>query len=253
MVRRRGTASALLLAAAASGCAELLVDTQGLDNGGSDGGSGSVDSGPGGGPEAGPGDAAGDAALEALADAGGTTDSSGGSLDGSRADADAGVSDGSFDGAKADSTPGDAGSCKNDLSGIGTGDFTVSLRLTTTQTGRVALLNQRMACNGSNFWELELRTGGALQFETDDATPVHVIIDPTPVVTDGMAHDVVIKRVAEMITITIDGTSAAGGTAQCATSFGALVSMATGTSVCSGEATFSLATGSLSNVCVTSP
>jgi hypothetical protein len=79
------------------------------------------------------------------------------------------------------------------------------------------------------------------------------VIDPTPVVTDGNAHDVVIKRVAEMVTITIDGTTAAGGTAQCATSFGALVPMATGTSVCSGETMFSLATGSLSNICVSSP
>jgi hypothetical protein len=162
---------------------------------------------------------------------------------------DSGSDSASLDASHPDSSPTDAGKpCNNDLSNIGTGDFTISLRMTTAQSGRQAVVNQRSVCNSGDFWEVEVTTANELQLETDGTS--HVLVNPTPTVSDGKPHDVVIKRVAQQVTITIDGTVAPGGTAPCTSAFGALAALRITTSVCSGEAPF---VGSITNVCITSP
>jgi hypothetical protein len=61
----------------------------------------------------------------------------------------------------------------------------------------------------------------------------------------------VIQRVAQMVTITIDGASTAAQSS--ASSFASLPALAQGTDVCIGVDTTVALTGALGNVCISSP
>jgi hypothetical protein len=213
--------------------------------------------------EGGSGDAAGlDATVEAGSDGNAedgssdTTSPLDGAADGARVDsavADGGAADGSSDAmhdAASDSGDADAGApCPTDLSNIGTGDFTVSFHMNTTLAGRLAVVNQRAICNTSNFWDVQILTSGGLQLETDDG-PNHSIIVGSTVVNDGKDHDVLVKRVSQHVSISVDSKADPMGQGTSPVSFGALVPIATRTDVCTSAKTF---VGTLDNVCASHP
>lgn len=156
---------------------------------------------------------------------------------------DAGAHDAGTDGA----TP----ACSGDLSNIGTGDFHITFTLRMTQSGLVALVNQRASCTPSTFWDLRLKSG-EIQVETDDVTNYAALTGSGPDLDDGATHAVVVERVSGTLSIVVDGTNY--GSTGSATSFGALAALTVGTDVCEqsgGDGTVALS-GSLTNLCVAS-
>jgi hypothetical protein len=149
----------------------------------------------------------------------------------------------------------DAGPCITDLSGIGTGDFHIAFSMATTQTGQVALLNQRNVCFFGLFWDLRIYSG-TLDVQTDDSANNFVEFQTTvpPLLNDGNLHAVVVHRAAQVITVTIDGTPA--GTSSDVSSFASLPALQTGHDPCETgpmkDGTVSFA-GTLKNVCITAP
>jgi hypothetical protein len=133
--------------------------------------------------------------------------------------------------------PSDASPCTGDLSDIGTGDFHISLTLTTTQQGWAALVNQRSSCGGGMFWDVRINSG-QLVVETDDGVfgpeasseGPRATLAPDVVVNDGKPHCIRIERVAEMLSIAVDGVVA--GSASSVSSFAKLPPLATGTDPC---------------------
>jgi hypothetical protein len=162
--------------------------------------------------------------------------------------------------------------CGNDLSNVGTGDFTISLTLTTTamsstgpvgtgtinEIGTTALINQRPLCNASApFWDIRAGlppTGSpanafCIGIETDDTTADDAV-DNIVVLNDGVPHMVVVTRISGTMRISVDGVA---GTPVASTSnFGALTPLAIGTDVCDhfnddGEVSL---VGTVTNVCI---
>jgi len=181
---------------------------------------------------------------------------------------DGGTEDAPSDGgvSSPDAAP-DAGACVKgikDFSNIGTGNFHVSFRVATTQTGWVALVNQRSTCYFGVFWDIRLCGAGgscpqgAIYIETDDKTSAgatYQSVHSAAVVNDGKAHDVAVARVSGVIAIQIDG--APSGTGPSSASLGAMPALRIGTDVCDGPgnspSTAAFAGMMLSDVCLTSP
>jgi hypothetical protein len=144
---------------------------------------------------------------------------------------------------------GEAGpACTGDLSGIGTADFRISLTVVSTQTGVVALVNQRQQCAPSVFWDIRM-VDGHLDVEVDDVASYTKIMSTGAPINDGLPHDIAVQRSAGTVTVTIDGADA--GSEPSAASLGALPPLASGTDVCvtSSDGTVDLV-GEISNVCV---
>jgi hypothetical protein len=146
------------------------------------------------------------------------------------------------------------GTCKDDLSVIGTGDFTIKFTITTTQGGsNVAVLNQRGSCGYSVFWDIRMNAG-LLRAETDDGTTTtgYISLDGTVAVNDGAPHVVIVKRVAQVLTITVDGNAAGSGASTA--SLTSLSALQVGADVCDGlDGTVALTAGTITNICITSP
>jgi hypothetical protein len=143
------------------------------------------------------------------------------------------------------------GGCSNDLSNIGTGNFTITFDLRTTASGRVALVNQRGVCGPATFWDLRL-TGGEIQIETDDVTSYTLLVGTGAELNDGAPHVIVAQRVNGTVTLYADGASR--GATNAPASFGALSPIATGTDVCDGSSDGTVAfTGTITGLCVSSP
>jgi hypothetical protein len=160
--------------------------------------------------------------------------------------------------------------CGNDLSNVGTGDFTISLTLTTTamnsagevgtpafsDVGETAVINQRSTCSSSApFWDLRAGlppTGSPanafwIGMETVDTT-VDDAAANLVVLNDGVPHAIVVTRISGMMRISVDGV--AGTPIASTASFGALPPRATGTDVCDGvDGTVPLV-GTVTNVCI---
>jgi Concanavalin A-like lectin/glucanases superfamily len=171
-------------------------------------------------------------------------------IDSAARDAPAGDSAASDSGGNSDG--GRIGPCMNDLSNILAGDFTVAVQMNTTQSGPVAVLNQRSVCNSSVFWDLQLQVGGAIQIETD-AIANYDRIRGSIVVADGKTHDIVVKRVSEQVTIYVDGKPDPSGQGASLSSFQALAAIAVGTDVCDSPTGLQAFKGTLTDVCVSSP
>jgi hypothetical protein len=158
----------------AGGCS-LLVNTDGLSGG----------SAMEGGPPAGEGGDVPDAGEAAAGDA----DASGPSNE-AAADS-ASVDSGVPDAPHTDSGPRDAASdapaCRTDLSNIGTADFTITLTLTTSQTGYVAVVNQRNVCNLAPLWDVRLSNGN-LYIETCDGPNYSRLTTSGALANDGKPH-----------------------------------------------------------------
>ncbi|MEA2699316.1 MAG: hypothetical protein QOI66_3587 [Myxococcales bacterium] len=149
----------------------------------------------------------------------------------------------------------DAAACVNgtrDLSSIGTGDFHISFRVATTQTGWVALLNQRRTCFYDVFWDIREAPDGTISAELDDSTSANYRSVKSPVkINDGNLHDVEVARVSGMMTIQIDGVLS--GTGAAAVSLGAMPALRIGTDICgptSSPVTAAFAGKTLSDVCI---
>jgi hypothetical protein len=144
----------------------------------------------------------------------------------------------------------DGPSCTGDLSNVGAGDFLVTWTVTTTQTGLVALVNQRRTCAPSVFWDIRM-TGGLLEIEVDDVTNYTNLFTTGATINDGRPHDVAARRVSGTLTASVDGVDVGSGASLA--SLGALPPLASGTDVCvtssDGTAAF---VGTLANVCVAS-
>lgn len=174
--------------------------------------------------------------------------------------ADAAASESSAADAATCAPPRDASACTGNLSNIGTANFHISLTLTATQSGMVAVVNQRGTCGGGMYWDLRLNSG-RIMFETDDGmlepdgayseSPRTTLI-PNNLVNDGEPHCILVERVAKVLSISIDGTLA--GSTSSVSSFGVLPSLTTGTDPCEGTADMTMAfTGNVSGLCVGGP
>jgi hypothetical protein len=144
-----------------------------------------------------------------------------------------------------------ASQCLNNLSGIGTGDFTVAFSFTTSENGIAALVNQRQTCTHGVFWDVRLDSG-RLFVETDDGTNYTAFDTVNPnSIADGQPHDVIVRRVGGVLTAYIDG--AVSGSAQSMSSFGTLNPLASATDACTGIGTTVSFVGTVADVCVTAP
>jgi hypothetical protein len=142
----------------------------------------------------------------------------------------------------------DAADCAGDLSSVLDGDFRISFTVTSTQTGLVALVNQRRECGPSVFWDVRMEAG-RIDVEVDDVTHYDHIVTVGAMINDGRAHEVRLERVSGTLTVFVDGANAGSLASQA--SLGALPSLATGTDVCvtSTDGTVALV-GQISSVCV---
>jgi hypothetical protein len=149
-------------------------------------------------------------------------------------------------GSEADVVP-----CTGNLSNVGTADFHVSLTVTTTQAGLVALVNQRATCAPSVFWDIRMQDG-LLFVEVDDVTHYTALSEAGTSINDGVSHAVRVERAASVVTAYVDGVEMSASPAPEA--LGALPPLASGTDVCvtssDGTAAF---IGTITNVCVGSP
>ena len=138
--------------------------------------------------------------------------------------------------------------CTGDLSGVGAGDFLVSLSVTTRQAGLVALVNQREQCTPSVFWDVRMEDG-LLFVEVDDVAHYTAIHTTGAAINDGSPHAVAVRRIAGVLTVSVDGVGASPQASLA--SLGALAPLATGTDPCvtSSDGTVAIA-GQIAAVCV---
>ena len=160
------------------------------------------------------------------------------------------------DAADAVDAPDDALACPGgtqDLSNVATGDFRISFRVVTTQTGWVALINQRSDCSYATFWDIRLQAAGRVRVELDDnTTGGYEGLESTQAVNDGRPHAVVVARVAGRLSIQIDGAAASEGGSPL--SLGTLPPLQVGNDICvtavKSPAT-AMFSGTLTDICIT--
>ena len=159
----------------------------------------------------------------------------------------------------------DGGTCANgnrSLSNIGTQDFHISFRVTTKQTGWMALVSQRSACYLGVFWDIRqcgvgafCPADGELFVETEgDSNASYNSVHSAGRINDGNPHTVEVVRASGVLTIRIDGALSGMGTS--AASFGTMPPLQVGNDACvaGNPATASFAAGTtLSDLCLTSP
>jgi hypothetical protein len=125
--------------------------------------------------------------------------------------------------------PQDAGVCEGDLSDIGTGDFRISFQIATTQSGWVAVANQRGECIPAVFWDIRL-DDGLVYIEVDDIAHYTAITSTGPKINDGAPHAILVVRAAGTLSVYVDGSAA--GSQGSGASLGALPPVQLGTDVC---------------------
>jgi len=140
-----------------------------------------------------------------------------------------------------------------DLSNVATGDFRVSFHVVTTQTGWVALINQRSVCSYGTFWDIRLQAVGRLWVELDNNTAGgYESVESTDAINDGQPHEVVVGRVAGRLSIHIDG--AAAGQAGSPLSLGTLPALQVGDDICITTVKSPVTvmfSGTLTDICIT--
>ena len=136
------------------------------------------------------------------------------------------------------------------LSNIGTADFHISLTVTTTQSARTALINQRAFCWFGGFWDIRL-VNGALLIETCDSSVNYTTVSTQgPLVNDGRPHRVIVERVRKRLTVYIDGIASGGGLSNSA--FGLLPPVSRH-DPCERAGEYGPFVGSIANLSVMSP
>ena len=179
------------------------------------------------------------------------------------ADADAALGDAPMrdaPGAESGDAQADASMCKNDLSNVGTADFHISFTLRTRQTGQAAVVNQRPACGYAMFWDVTLDDQGRVFAETDDYSPpsgsmTYASVTSTVAVNDGRSHAIVVQRVAEVLTVKIDGVGS--GSTPAASNLRQLPALQEGVDACDvgscSNCVRQALVGSITNFCAASP
>jgi len=198
---------------------------------------------------AGGGGAQEDASVDGVADTslypgagdGHTEDSSRDSSADSSADSSPSVRDGASDSAIA---------CGPTLSNAGAGDFDISFTFTTTQTGLVALLNQRKSCAPSTYWDIRL-FGGVVRVEIDDVPNYTQVTSAVGWFDDGLPHDVAVQRRSGTLNLYVDGV--VSGTSASAEVLHGLGPVSSGVDVCEGQDGTTALVGTLTNVCLSDP
>jgi hypothetical protein len=156
------------------------------------------------------------------------------------------------DAAPPDAGPPDAGACVDDLSNVGTADFTIAFKVKTTQTGLVTLVYQRATCDRGLFWDVRLNPGGILGAEIDNGTSHYTVVFATTPIDDGAVHTVVVKRVSQIISVTIDGIREASGSALA--NLGTLPRLGSVSGdPCERVDGTTILTGTLTDLCVSTP
>lgn len=141
--------------------------------------------------------------------------------------------------------------CTGDLSNIGTGDFHVACTVTSAQTGRVALANQRSWCFYQVMWDLRMEAGVPVIELDDDAGVNHYtklwggVGHP---MDDGQPHDLLVERVSGTLSITVDSVRTASTAAT--ESIGPLPPLVAGSDICDGVDGTLVLTPPLQNLCV---
>ena len=145
-------------------------------------------------------------------------------------------------------------SCTNDLSNIGTGDFSIAFTINTASTSPSGVIEQRAICMHSFFWGVRTGAGGGhLGFEYDDNNAHYRSFTSTGTINDGVDHAVLACRVSGTDYLYIDGVLDTTGpnTVDYSTTLSPLT---TGTSPCIafGDGTVALV-GTVDDVCVGVP
>ena len=148
---------------------------------------------------------------------------------------------------------GDASPCTQDLKNIGTGAFSISFTLKTTQPDAViALANQRSVCSNGVYWDIRLVNGLVYVEISDLQTGLATFAVPGSPLNDGAAHDIVVRRALRRVLVTVDGKVSTSGMAN--QSFDdTLFPLRTGKDVCVGtDKTMPLdaTLGGIANLCV---
>lgn len=114
-------------------------------------------------------------------------------------------------GSASDSRRDMAPTCVTDLSGVGTGDFSIHFTLTTTAVPAastyMALLNQRSRCDDTRpGWDVWMTAQGNLGVEVYDGSgsAYDNVTDSRPV-NDGVPHHITVARSGSSLTIDVDG------------------------------------------------
>jgi hypothetical protein len=102
--------------------------------------------------------------------------------------------------------------CVNDLSNVGTGNFTIAFTVTVSRAPApsvfVSLLNQRAGCTTtSSYWEVAFGSWGGVTASTyngADGNPIHFVEGSTSI-ADGKPHHVKVQRVADALAVWVDG------------------------------------------------
>ena len=161
------------------------------------------------------------------------------------------------DGGQLADTTSDAGpeaeagpTCVTDLSGVGTGDFSIAFTLTTTGgMGQIIpLVNQRAGCDQTSvWWQAVISSGGGILFGTCDGTGACEGVTGNAV-NDGLPHRIVLDRVSGVIACSSDGVI--GSTAPDTYSFGAFgAPLRIGTDAC-GDTPLA-GHGTVTDLCIT--
>jgi hypothetical protein len=164
----------------------------------------------------------------------------------------------------------DSPACIGGLSNIGTADFHISFTVKTSQAGFTALVSQRKTCLLGDYWDVRM-ADGHIQVETDDTVGANhwtqlcaaveggdagrctsvAPADLPPPVNDGRPHRVVIWRSSGNLQASVDAL--ASSAVESPASFGSLAPVAIGSDPCEGVDGTVAFTGTLTNLCLSSP
>jgi laminin G domain protein len=164
----------------------------------------------------------------------------------------------------------DSPACIGSLSNIGTADFHISFTVKTSQAGFAALVSQRKTCLLGDYWDVRM-ADGHIQVETDDTdganhwTQLCAAVEGSdagrctsvapanlpPPVNDGQPHRVVISRSSGSLQASVDALTSSAVESQA--SFGSLSPVAIGSDPCEGVDGTVAFTGTLTNLCLSTP
>ena len=139
--------------------------------------------------------------------------------------------------------------CLTDLSGVGTGNFSIHFTLTTTESVRtLGLLSQRVGCDDtSTFWDVTLGPTGGVTASTSDGVH-HVVVEAGNSLNDGKPHRVDIVRHDGEFWYASDGAINSAPTPD-PYAFGVFPPLVLGSSACAWASSAS-GHATISNVCL---
>lgn len=146
-----------------------------------------------------------------------------------------------------------APTCTGTLANLGTGDFSISLELTTSTTARSGVISQRSVCMRGKFWDVRLAPvdGGTSSFsiEFDDGANYTSFVAKAPAsLNDGNPHDLRVCRKSGTVYAFSDGVLI--GSAASKAAFTTLPALTSLTTTCKAyDGTVNLV-GTVEDICV---